>query len=495
MRKHLKFAGKGILYIGILCLCVRLVYHVIVPKFFYNDMWGTSATFTGFYQMEKDTVDVLFFGSSLSASAYIPQELYDNYGIRSYNLACEQQSLVTTYFWLKEALGYQSPEVVVLDCHLLFDYKPQEALNSPEVSTRKALDYMKWSSVKREAVQTICELDENQSVSSYYLPNIRYHNRWKDLSREDFALPTMRKHYERKGYAPLAEACGEEHEPFIAGGTDEEMETVPLMQEYLDKITDLCKQEDIELILTNVPSVVITAEKYNTLQRYAKEHGLLFLDFNEKALFEAIDFCYSADSADGAHLNLWGAKKVTDYMGQVLEQRYSLAAVSDEQWESTKDYYHDMEKDCGLIHITEIDKYLTALKEGLEQERYSVFISGQGSYSLYLKEESLSKMRELGLEIQLQTDPSKDSFYCYYAVLAEGTVNEYIGYEELGDSGTIQNGSITYDITGTGSIMIDDAEKSQREDGLNIVVYHNATKKVIDSVCFHTSAQDNAASR
>lgn len=495
MGKHGRLIGKGILFIAILFTVIQLAYRVIVPKFFYQDIWGTSATFVGFYQMEKDTVDVLFFGSSLSATAYIPQELYDSYGIASYNLACEQQNLVTTYFWLKEALGYQSPEVVVLDCHLLFPYKTHEPLNSPEVSTRKAFDYMRWSGVKWEAVKTICELDENQSKMSYYLPNIRYHNRWKDLNREDFAFWEMREHYERKGYAPLAEACGEGHEPFIASASAEEMEMVPLMKEYLDKITDLCKQEGISLVLTNVPSVVISVEKYNALQRYANEHDLLFLDFNEKALAEEIGFCYPTDSADGAHLNLWGAQKVTDYIGQILTDRYDVAAVSDEQWESTKSYYEDLEKDCALVHITDVDEYLTALKEEVEKDRYSVFLSGQGSYSLYLKEETLSKMRELGLEITLQDDPTKESFYCYYAVIADGTVKEYIGYDELNTNGTIRNGTIPYDITGTGSIMIEEAETSKRGDGINIVVYHNATKKVLDSVCFHTAEPENAASR
>lgn len=47
---------------------------------------------------------------------------------------------------------------------------------------------MKWSLVKREAVKTICELDQYQFLVSYYLPNIRYHARWTNLSENDFFL-------------------------------------------------------------------------------------------------------------------------------------------------------------------------------------------------------------------------------------------------------------------------------------------------------------------
>ena len=86
----------------------------------------------------------------------------------------------------------------------LFEYRPEEPLNSAESCTRKAFDYMHWSSVKKDAVKTICKLDENQSELSYYLPNIRYHTRWKELSENDFTYAKKSQHYELKGYAPFS---------------------------------------------------------------------------------------------------------------------------------------------------------------------------------------------------------------------------------------------------------------------------------------------------
>ena len=83
-------------------------------------MLPTTLSYLNFYEMEEDTIDVLFMGSSLAATSYIPQELYDRYGITSYNLASEKQSPVISYYWLKEALRYQSPKVLILDCYYLF---------------------------------------------------------------------------------------------------------------------------------------------------------------------------------------------------------------------------------------------------------------------------------------------------------------------------------------------------------------------------------------
>lgn len=454
-------------------------------------MLPTTLSYLNFYEMEEDTIDVLFMGSSLAATSYIPQELYERYGITSYNLASEKQSPIVSYYWLKEALRYQSPKVLVLDCYYFFQ-NSDSVLNSPEISIRRALDYMKWSPVKLEAVRTVCKLDEEQSLPGYFLPNIRYHERWKELTENDFVLADMVEGYGLKGYAALGRQCGiEDYIPFEEGASGEETAMPPLLESWLDKIRSLCGQEGIELILTNVPFPDADVGRFNTVRNYAQEHGLQFFDFNEKNLYEASGFSMAEDSYDGGHNNLWGARKLTAYLGGILDSQYDFGGKIDEQWESTRDSYAGIQKDCELIHITDIDSYIEALRD----ERYSVFISAKGSYAAGLKDETVRKLRESGLRVELQTDPSADDYYCYYAVLSEGRLEEYIGYEEKVYSGSVRGGLVPYDITGSGSIVIDGTERSLQGEGLNIVVYSNDKKKVLDSVCFNTATEENAVSR
>lgn len=454
-------------------------------------MLPTTLSYLNFYEMEEDTIDVLFMGSSLAATSYIPQELYERYGITSYNLASEKQSPIVSYYWLKEAFRYQSPKVLVLDCYYFFQ-NSDSVLNSPEISIRRALDYMKWSPVKLEAVRTVCKLDEEQSLPGYFLPNIRYHERWKELTENDFVLADMVEGYGLKGYAALGRQCGiEDYIPFEEGASGEETAMPPLLETWLDKIRSLCEQEGIELILTNVPFPDADVGRFNTVRNYAQEHGLQFFDFNEKNLYEASGFSMAEDSYDGGHNNLWGARKLTACLGGILDSQYDFGGKIDEQWESTRDSYADIQKDCELIHITDIDSYIEALRD----ERYSVFISAKGSYAAGLKDETVRKLRESGLRVELQTDPSADDYYCYYAVLSEGRLEEYIGYEEKVYSGSVRGGLVPYDITGSGSIVIDGTERSLQGEGLNIVVYSNDKKKVLDSVCFNTATEDNAVSR
>ena len=491
MKRHLKFAGKCAVFICLLGLCIKLTDQVIVPKLFYQGMLAPTLSYANFYALKENTVDMLCLGSSIMSTSCIPQELYNQYGITSYNLGSEKQSPIISYFWLKEALRYQQPSVVVLDCYFFFDRGGGEVLNTSEISIRRALDNMRWSSVKREAVQTVCELDKNQSAVSYYFPNIRYHTRWMELTEDDFSYSDVIEQYKYMGYAPLSKSCNfSGYKPYDMEGLKMETDMHPLMREYLDKMCQLCKEKGIELILINIPVADADVGRFYTLQRYAEEQSLLFLDFNKEELYNELDFDFAIDSYDTAHLNLQGAKKISDYLGAVLVSQYNLGEKTDEQWENTRNAYEAMQKDCALPFIEDLDEYIEALRD----DRYSVFISA-GGYPVYLEDKTIQKMRELGLEMNIQTNPSEENFYYYLAVLSDGQIKEYIGYDEQTFSGCIRNGLVPYDITGNGSIIIDGIEESVNKEGINIVVYNNDERKVIDSVCFDILKEKNVVRR
>ena len=189
--KHFKNIMRSIVFLSILVSSLLMINQVLVPKFVTkNSTWPTTSSFAQFYKMEKDSIDVLFLGSSVVVNAIIPQEIYNEYGIRCYNLGSEQQSIYLSYYWLKEALRYQKPKAVVLDLKFMFDLHPEDVINTTEGITRKSLDPMKWSSVKREAVHNLCEMDESQSELSYYLTNLRFHSRWSELQEYDYSAAT-----------------------------------------------------------------------------------------------------------------------------------------------------------------------------------------------------------------------------------------------------------------------------------------------------------------
>ena len=97
MRKKLGFAVRLVCFFILLGSCYYAYCRWITPKFFTDTDWPTTTTFAGFYDLDKDSVDVLFLGSSHGVTSFCPQEVYNQYGITSYNLSSDQQGLCLLY--------------------------------------------------------------------------------------------------------------------------------------------------------------------------------------------------------------------------------------------------------------------------------------------------------------------------------------------------------------------------------------------------------------
>ena len=185
---------KVIIFCLLAVLMVLRINSILTIKGNEYGLFYNYAQHDQFYDMKKDTVDVLFLGSSHSYCGFSPQEFYDRCGIRSYNLGSSRQSTWLSYYWLREALKTQTPQAVVMDVYYT------RVSSGDEPSVQKALSYMKWSPNKVEAVQTAVKEFPELNFKSFLLPNIRFHDRWKELDRADFVLSELEPYKALKGY-------------------------------------------------------------------------------------------------------------------------------------------------------------------------------------------------------------------------------------------------------------------------------------------------------
>ncbi|MCF0114525.1 MAG: hypothetical protein HUJ56_04170 [Erysipelotrichaceae bacterium] len=505
MKKNLLFILRSILFTGVAIGVFLLVNVILLPKYMYNHEWPTTATFTKFYELEDNSVDVLFFGTSNGASAFNPAVLYEQEGIRSYSLACEQQNLLTSYYWLKEALRFQKPKVVVLDPFILFEFRKEEPLNTEEPTQRKAFDYMKWSSVKREAVKAICSIDESQDEMSYYFTNIRFHNRWKGLELNDFDFLSIKQHKDLFGFSALRTLASDfdYYQPLETFKTEEiwhedtgELEFVTVeatdlaepddvMLIYFEKINELCKQENIELVLCKTLHYEWTIEQHNYIQDFAFRNGLTFIDYNMKDMYEAAGLSFMEDNADGVHMNVWGSRKATSYLGTILKNK-GISAKPDNKYDELVSYYHEVLEECDLVKEENFIKYL----QGINQDKYIVFMAIKDEGTKALNSECMSALQALGLKENLIGELGTS----YIAVIDQGVIHEAKSVEDkLAYSGYNRDGSIAYSVTSAGvdagnecSIVLNGIDYAANTRGFNIVVYNNETKTVIDQRAFDT---------
>ena len=492
MKRIIKSITGCVVFIIILTIVLTRVNSVMQPKYYlYNSNWPSTSTFRQFYEMDRNSIDVLFLGSSVAVNNFIPQQLYNNYGIRSYNLASEQQSIILSYYWLKEALRFQTPRIVVIEPYFLQDLHPDMPINTTEGLTRKAIDPMHMSKIKMEAARDICERDPDQTTISYYLTNFRYHMRWKDLSQGDFI--SDKYSYPRLfGWAPGREGLVQ-IEPFEESDEDKTFQFRDDMVEYLEKMVQLCNEKGIKLIMVKIPQGGENIQRIDYAYRQlAEQYGLDYYNFREKSLYEKMNIDPSTERVQG-HGNLYGNYKNSALLGKILKENYNLPTVRDPQYEETRGDYEYVCTSFSLTQIVDIDEYLHAVN----RPNFIVMISVKDEAVNGLKDSTKDILTEIGLTACWD----KDTMYrhAYYAVIKDGTILEKQAKEKGGEPITTE-GSFNklrnhYTIKSAGyedmggsysSIIIDGKEYSLNSRGLNIVVYDKYLCKVVDSVCFDT---------
>lgn len=486
-------------FLLVLCIFGTLLHHIIIPKFYRSNALPPSVSYPEFYRMDRNSVDVLFLGSSHAFSSYDTQEMYNKYGITSFNLGSGDQNLLLSYYWLCEALRYQKPEAVVVDCAYLFRLNFDSGTVPNFSGNRSGLVYMRWSPVKWKAVLDVCSIDSSQTVQSYVFPIIRFHDRWKELESEDFRYGEITGTDHLKGFCETYTARGgSDYTPFHEGDNEDREDMLELQEQYLDRITSLCKEEGIQLVLTLTPYQSETIEKHNSVKDYAQENDLPFIDFGEASVYDAMKYDFSQDHADTHHANPGGAVKITDYLGAYLQNAVGLKAHTDEQYEKSRDYYQTFMELAGLVRTDESQSYV----EGLRNNRAAAFVYVKNMDSLNTPEEVREVLSELGLQADFL---SENSQAVRAAVIENGKVQKtFSDLKEKVDSGdakgVLENGTDQYRLTyetvsgnvrGGFSVNNETANLSngntvtydkELHDGVTILVYDEVMAREVDKV-------------
>ncbi|MBO4750349.1 MAG: hypothetical protein J5546_08530 [Lachnospiraceae bacterium] len=283
-------------------------------------LWGLDRLFllksTGgvqlrFSELKRDSIDTVFIGTSHLFCSIDPDLLADEYGLNTFMLATSGQTLPMSYYATMEAIEYQHPKRIIFEAC----YMANGLTVIDNEMSHYFFDGMPLCKAKKLAIE---ELIEEEDRIYFYLPFGVYHTRWKELGKVDFTNEETSKR-------------GAFHSDRVAHNTDiplvHPLETAEIpdhMIEYFDKIVELCKENDVELILYVAPfnglyedeycdeSIKNTQRIFNAVGEYATERGLewhnLFYELDELGLDNDTDWM------DRQHLNNNGQAKFTRYM-------------------------------------------------------------------------------------------------------------------------------------------------------------------------------------
>lgn len=337
MKRKLKILLFCVCIVLISATVLGLVQALVVPKYMSSSLEGNLVSE---YYNETTSHDVLFVGDCEVYECFTPPTLWEEYGITSYIRGSAQQLAWHSYYLLEETLEKETPKVVVFNVLALKYGKPQS-----EAYNRMTLDGMKWSKSKIEAIEASMTKDE--SFLSYVFPLLRFHSRWDELTEEDFEYMFHRDPVSHNGYLMQTDVLP----------VTEEIEPFPLTQptlsatsmDYLEKMRALCAEKGIEFVLIKAPTNSWRYYWYDEwdaqIVDYAEEKGLDYYNFIP--LCEEIGIDWMTDTYDaGAHLNVYGAEKLTSYFGRILAEKYGIENRWDDSalaqvWDAKVTNYYD----------------------------------------------------------------------------------------------------------------------------------------------------------
>ena len=119
---------KAAAFIALTAMIIVLITPVFQKKNI-NGAWNYTVKVNAFKNLEKDILDVIFFGSSHAYCSFVPSE-FDKYGLDSYVLATQQQTSAMSYYYMVEALKTQSPSVIVYETYMIGEkeYIPEDSV-------------------------------------------------------------------------------------------------------------------------------------------------------------------------------------------------------------------------------------------------------------------------------------------------------------------------------------------------------------------------------
>lgn len=305
---------------------------------------------------EKAPIDIVFVGPSTVYNAVSPIWLWEQYGFTSYVRGNASQTMWQSYYMVEDAINHNTPKVVVVD--ITFIRHSDDFVEEP--SNRKALDGMKLSKTKLNAIRD--SKAEVEKMSDYLLPLFRYHSRWNDLKMEDLLWCFKDVPVTYNGHLMQFETS-----PTAFGFTGyQERDEYTLGNKgviYLQKLIELCQDNDITVILMKTPAGTPNwALQYDAkIMEIAARYNVGYVNFD--MLAGDIGLNYKAHSPDeGRHLNTVGAELFTGYLGQILKA--SCSSLTEHKWDENyakiwepkvERYEHD--KAIGMVeYAKELEK-------------------------------------------------------------------------------------------------------------------------------------------
>ena len=320
-RKYIKRIAGLILFAAVIAGIVH-----VSQQLFANDGSSESLRLQGYYLEEPDSLDIVVMGASEIMNEFCAPELYREHGLTSYPYAFAVNSVPLWKYELAEIERTQHPQILIIEANGAL-YTDDKLIESKDC-VRLLGDNMPISA---NCVRYAREMSEHPMETVF--PVLKYHYRWNEIT--DDSVKDRALMY-KNGYARLRGAMTPLYRTKFSSDNiyPADDSTAPLNEKgeaYLREFLEVCKESEIpHIVFAEFPHVLDTEKAFYRHQRVNRaaeiiqEEGFDFIDFTQE--IDAIGLDYQKDFFDTHHMVATGQRKLSDYIGKTLKERYGITA-------------------------------------------------------------------------------------------------------------------------------------------------------------------------
>jgi len=292
-----------------------------------NPLQGKMGTrgWKTFYQLPPNSLDIIYVGNSHNYSAINPQVIDDILNINSYIIGIPGDTIVVTYYEVKEALKTQSPRAFMVETYVL------DLLSDQLTQHGYYYRFLDAAPFSVDKIPLIIELSYPDNLKDIF-PALRTRVEWENPSFYLNKLKNLVKKRnkpvvvdETKGQIILTDVISSaDYKETIERSFSDFKQTPAENREYLEKTLELLQQHDVIPIFATTPILQVpdlSREIYAPMDKemLAKRYGLDIINFSQQDFTQLHFFDFN-------HLNAFGSIIVSTELAAEFSEKLSLPA-------------------------------------------------------------------------------------------------------------------------------------------------------------------------
>lgn len=458
----------GIIIFLLITLIIFIKYEAIIRSkmFSHNDI---------LYYNQKQNIDVFFLGSSRIQWSMSPMEIWQKYGIISYNRGTAAQYYKLSYLFLEDIYRNYHPKLVIVDTSFL------ETLDFfSHNRTDITLANLKNNIHKFYAYKYIYNNINEVFIHGNTLA--RFHERWKDITIFDFTNENFWKGRFAGTYVDDVWRNIHLVSP-VKKYENSNITPIPLADEtkkYANMMVEIAKKNNSEILFIKMPYVTNDKELGLdvSFQEFCKQNNYNFINYN--LLYNDLKFDFNKHMRDKSHLNLYGSRKVMDHLIPYIIEHYNIPnRKNDPAYASWNEDYLKYARAINREEIREL-KSFTDWKKQAFYDNYTVMISINGDVLRKLPYTLKNDLKSFGLK---KYNTNKANMR-YAAIIDDNKVFfEEISNKPVTYKGRMKNiVNLLVSSDGKATINVSGKPRSKNKYGLNFVIYDKVNREIVDSI-------------